>query len=188
MLKKERWIIYPLLMLSLFSSLVGVQVIKAQQEVLDMVVTKELRVVNDKGEIVASLSQEDDQIKLVLDDGYSQIVLQTFPILGAGLSLTNVDKSTISLVTSSYASSLNLSYKEMTATMGVAEEDSRLEFAGPEQTWYVMLGGDQKDGSYLYLNNEKGNRRASLFQSASGHGGLWLYDKFGEESRGYTYY
>jgi hypothetical protein len=55
-LRNERWIVYPLLMLSLFSSLVGVQVIKAQQEVLDLVVTKELRVVNDEGETVASIS------------------------------------------------------------------------------------------------------------------------------------
>jgi hypothetical protein len=47
--------VYPLLMLSLFSSLVGVQVIKAQQEVLDRVVSRELVVVNEEGVEVFSV-------------------------------------------------------------------------------------------------------------------------------------
>ena len=55
MLKKERWIIYPLLMLSLFSSLVGAQVIRAQQEVLDRVVSRELVIVNEEGDEVFSV-------------------------------------------------------------------------------------------------------------------------------------
>ena len=50
-LRNERWIVYPLLMLSLFSSLVGVQVIKAQQEVLDSITTRALIVVDDNWEI-----------------------------------------------------------------------------------------------------------------------------------------
>lgn len=48
MLKKERWIVYPLLMLSLFSSLVGVQVIKAQQEIVDVLTVRGIQVVNEQ--------------------------------------------------------------------------------------------------------------------------------------------
>ena len=59
-LRNERWIVYPLLMLSLFSSLVGVQVIKAQQEVLDSITTRALIVVDDNGNTVATLKKQSD--------------------------------------------------------------------------------------------------------------------------------
>ena len=45
-------------MLSLFSSLVGVQVIKAQQEVLDSITTRALIVVDDNGNTVATLKKQ----------------------------------------------------------------------------------------------------------------------------------
>jgi hypothetical protein len=62
MLRNERWIVYPLLMLSLFSSLVGVQVIKAQQDVLESITTRELIVVDDNGNTVATLKKQSDGV------------------------------------------------------------------------------------------------------------------------------
>lgn len=47
--KKERWVVYPLLMLALFSSLVGIKVIDAQQAIIDRIVARELVVVNEEG-------------------------------------------------------------------------------------------------------------------------------------------
>ncbi len=55
MLKKERWIVYPLLMLSLFSSLVGVQVIKAQQEIVDVLTVRGIQVVNEQNKPVVAI-------------------------------------------------------------------------------------------------------------------------------------
>ena len=55
MLKTERWIVYPLLMLSLFSSLVGVQVIRAQQEIMDTLTVRSLSVVGVEGQVLASI-------------------------------------------------------------------------------------------------------------------------------------
>jgi hypothetical protein len=60
--RNERWIVYPLLMLSLFSSLVGVQVIKAQQDVLESITTRELIVVDDNGNTVATLKKQSDGV------------------------------------------------------------------------------------------------------------------------------
>ena len=66
MLKKERWIVYPLLMLSLFSSMIGIKVIQAQQEILDIVTTKELKVVDDEGRTVAQLRNDNGGASLIL--------------------------------------------------------------------------------------------------------------------------
>ena len=51
MLKLERWIVYPLLMLSLFSSLVGIQVIRPAGDTRSGR-SKELVVVNEQGDEV----------------------------------------------------------------------------------------------------------------------------------------
>ncbi len=52
---------YPLLMLSLFSSLVGVQVIKAQQEVMDVLTVRVIQVVNEKKEPVIMIGANENQ-------------------------------------------------------------------------------------------------------------------------------
>jgi len=187
MLKKERWIVYPLLMLSLFSSLdLGVQVIKAQQEVLDLVVTKELRVVNDEGETVASISHtEGNGTSLILDYGNRRAVIAASN-LGSEVFLLNGLK-VIRLSSFDEFAHLNIIYEQHSTQLTVTPEDGFLEFRGPKLIEYLVLGGNEKSGGYLYTNNIKGDRRASLYQTASGHGGLWLYDKYGEKSKGYTY-
>ncbi len=58
MLKKERWIVYPLLMLSLFSAFAGVRVIKAQSEVLDVLTVRGIQIVNEQNTPVVQITSD----------------------------------------------------------------------------------------------------------------------------------
>jgi len=60
MAKYERFVVYPLLFTTLFCSLAGISVVKANPEVLERVVTKELVVVNDAGKEIAVIREGDD--------------------------------------------------------------------------------------------------------------------------------
>jgi hypothetical protein len=52
---------------------------------------------------------------------------------------------------------------------------------------HLSLWGSRTEGGSMSLYNEHGDDRASLFQTVSGHGGLWVYDKYGENSTGYIF-
>ena len=52
----------------------------------------------------------------------------------------------------------------------------------------LMANLNAYDGGSLSLYNPKGGERASLYVNTNDHAGLWLYDKYGEESRAYTFY
>lgn len=71
MSKYERLIIYPLLFLALFCALTGVNVVNATQQILDKIVAKEIVVVNDEGNTVASLKYDErkENVSLELFNG-----------------------------------------------------------------------------------------------------------------------
>ena len=48
--------------------------------------------------------------------------------------------------------------------------------------WSTLLGG-----GILRLKNEHGDPRATISRTTDGHGGIWIYDKYGEASRGYSF-
>lgn len=195
MLKKERWIVYPLLMLSLFSSLVGVQVLKAQQDVLDRVVTKELIIVNDNGVETATIKNTyTGSAELLLNDGEGENMVE-LSAHGTGASLTLNDrnhKTGIHLWAASQGGSLALSYD------GNQQVDIVAHSKGPE-IWlgnfpdpntkirHIRIGSLLEAGGYLNLYNEKGDEIVSIFQNTRGNGGIWLFDKYGEDSRSITY-
>ena len=189
MLKKERWIVYPLLMLSLFSSLIGVQVIRAQQQVLDMVVTKELRVVNDEGETVAMIRHEDGlETSLILRYGnhLAHLVTDEF---GPAVNLYNDSLSSIHLSSNDKRGQLGIYYGQHEVQLQSDNDGGSLRFGtNQHEIHYLRLGGSTELGGFLTIENAKGDHRAALYESASGHGALWLFDKYGDKSREYTYY
>ncbi len=67
MSKYERLIIYPLLFISLFCALTGVNMVSATQQFLDKIVAKEIVVVNDEGDTVASLKYDQQKENVSLE-------------------------------------------------------------------------------------------------------------------------
>lgn len=196
MLKKERWIVYPLLMLSLFSSLVGVQVIKAQQDVLDSVVTKELIIINDKGIETASIKNTDAGAELLLNgtDGKNMVELSAHERIGASLSLNDPNHKAGTMIwAASKGGNISLSYDGGQQVSLAADKIEPMLWLGnfPEpgkRVTHVILGAFLEQGGVLDVRNEKGEKRASIFRAKDGSGGLWVYDKNGDKSRSYAYY
>lgn len=188
MLKKERWIVYPLLMLSLFSSMIGIKVIQAQQEILDIVTTKELKVVDDEGRTVAQLRNDNggaslilvgpqntqNSLRLISDDISSRLQL------AAGLGV-------IALSSNEDYGFLSIRYEQHETRLLGNKNEGHLHFNGRYPTRYLSLGGHADSGGYLYMDNESGNRSISLHQTVDGRGGLWVYDKYGKEAKSFTY-
>ena len=87
MSKYERLIIYPLLFIALFYALTGVNVVNATQQILDKIVAREVVVVNDQGNTVASLKydqqKQDVSLELFNDDGIRVVSLLSYDDGGA---------------------------------------------------------------------------------------------------------
>ncbi|HHY14960.1 MAG TPA: hypothetical protein GX521_02675 [Firmicutes bacterium] len=87
MSKYERLIIYPLLFIALFCALTGVNMVSATQQFLDKIVAKEIVVVNDEGDTVASLKydqqKENVSLELFNADGARVVSLLAYEDGGA---------------------------------------------------------------------------------------------------------
>lgn len=87
MSKYERLIIYPLLFIALFCALTGVNVVNATQQILDKIVAKEIVVVNNEGNAVASLKydqrRENVSLELFNDEGLRVVSLLAYEDGGA---------------------------------------------------------------------------------------------------------
>lgn len=67
MSKYERLVIYPLLFIALFCALTGVNVVNATQQILDKIVAREVVVVNNAGNTVASLKYDESKDNVSLE-------------------------------------------------------------------------------------------------------------------------
>ncbi|NMB19199.1 MAG: hypothetical protein GX984_07095 [Erysipelothrix sp.] len=240
MLKKERMIVYPLLFLSLFSSLIGIGVLHANSTALERLEVRELVVVNEDGQKVIKLNPNDfggslsvfnnygDEVAVLytedgiytytelrlrspLDDKYSGISIaaygdsRIFDNLGSpsyNISFSNGFDTYMSLDYSNKEASFELESGgnenniKNKVYLTACDKSSDLMFVSfgtleyyREIPWksHLTASGSRTEGGSLNLYNHDGDDRASLYQSTAGHGGLWVYDKYGEESKGYTY-
>lgn len=174
MLKKERWIVYPLLMLSLLSSLVGVGVIRAQQEILDRVVTRELIVVNEENEEVLSVVPNDNGGILLfsgnMKDQDCLIVHVGDRILGTSLSLMNGKNSFEVGVNEQYGfSRLILNQKNVNSYFLVDEEGSKLVLGNPTNQSAVNLSS-KSENSRLVMNDLANQSVATMIVNNEGTG------------------
>lgn len=154
MLKKERWIVYPLLMLSLFSSLVGVQVIKAQQEVLDRVASRELVVVNEEGdEVFSVVPNKNGGVRLFAgnkdsDEFFVVEILQD--VLDAGILNSNL---VLRNNHNSFSVSVGSENWDVGTTLSVSrllwEEDYTMEHTN------VTIGTNQNEGAIRLRRNDQ---------------------------------
>jgi uncharacterized protein GlcG (DUF336 family) len=85
--KYERFIIYPLLFIALFCAVTGVNVVSATQQVFDKIVAREIAVVNNEGNTVASLKyddvKQDVSFELFNDEGTRVVSLLSYDDGGA---------------------------------------------------------------------------------------------------------
>ncbi len=91
------------------------------------------------------------------------------------------------------------------APLGDSRHDPALVLTADAERSSLSLGSYQRDrerqeyishvaltshgawGGSLRLNNGSGDNRALLSSTPDGHGALWLYDRYGEESTSYTF-
>lgn len=78
--KYERLIIYPLLFIALFCALTGVNVVNATQQVFDKIIAREITLVNEDGESLASLKY-DERKENVSFEMYSKDGLRALSLL-----------------------------------------------------------------------------------------------------------
>ena len=81
-----------------------------------------------------------------------------------------------------------------TLTAGNNSSSMRFSSAGSFRTFrespfitQLHLWGSRTAGGTFTLYNDYGDDRAALGRTKSGHGGLWVYDKYGEDSRGFVF-
>lgn len=239
-------------MLSLFSSLVGVQVIKAQQEVLDSITTRALIVVDDNGNTVATLKKQSDGyggtfldifhddmptasigggkdggfVMVFNDEGHRTVSMQNNPgpkpysptqggiavfdgtsddtVLltmanqGGGRIETYNSKGFLTAVITSNDQGhggLALNRGDLLGSLysyvllSVGETGGYSLFSNVENNIIAFLGAGADNSGILQLNNEKGDERAIIGSvDKTGHGGIWLYDRYGDKWRSYTFY
>lgn len=112
MSKYERLVIYPLLLIALFCSLTGVNVVNATQQFLDKIVAKEIVIVNDQGSTVASLKydekRENVSLELYTNEGTRAVSILGYESGGAIGIFNNEGNLTATLQNDNQAGSITL--------------------------------------------------------------------------------
>jgi|BioPla2DNA2_1021312.scaffolds.fasta_scaffold38307_1 hypothetical protein len=147
MLKKERWIVYPLLMLSLFSSLVGVQVIKAQQEIMGVLTVRGIQVVNEKNTPVMQIMPKDSGGLITFFDEKG--------ILGVGIGANSEYRGLV----------ISKPNGEAGIAMGVDENGGSIEAYGEKDTLALRITPSMLT---YYRNHVTGARMAGSELSRDG--------------------
>lgn len=160
MSKYERLIIYPLLFLALFCALTGVNVVNATQQFLDKIVTKEIVVVNDHGDTVASLkydrNKENVSLEFFNDQGIRAISLLAYEDGGA-IGIFNQD---------GYLT---------TAIQNDAEAGSIFLYNGTSKETKLVGLRSGLYGGVLEVNNSRGLPTGIMGNNAQNNGYLGLF-------------
>ncbi|NLJ79763.1 MAG: hypothetical protein GX335_01910 [Firmicutes bacterium] len=160
MSKYERWIVYPLLLIALFYSLTGGNVVKATQELLEKIVTKELVVVNDEGKEMASLkydsARDDIRFELYNKEGKRVVSLLSYGEGGA-IGIFN-------------------NQGHLTAALQNDEETGALYiFNGTKKETKLASVRAGLYGGVVEVNNNRGLPTSLIGNNDQGHGYLSLY-------------
>lgn len=171
MFKFERFIIYPVLFIALFFSIAddGVQQTTAQ-EVIDQLIVKDIRVVNDKGEA---------QIHI---DGAS-------PTPSISIKSSTFHPDSYNYI-NNYGMSIYSKYHINVLNSSEMKISNNSEEYSILNDGIITLGVDYTGGNgggALKLLNEKEDKRITLSTDSFGHGLITVYDKYGEDFRIYSY-
>lgn len=160
MSKYERLVIYPLLFIALFLALTDVNVVNATQSILDRITARELVIVNNEGQTVASLKY--DEVK-------ENVSFELF---------NNEGTRVISLLSYDEGGAIGVfNHKgHLTATLQNEEEAGTffLYNGMPKQTKLIGLRSGLY-GGVLEVNNAKGLPTGIVGNNAFGNGYLGLF-------------
>ena len=160
MSKYERLIIYPLLFIALFYALTGISVVNATQQILDKIVAREVVVVNDEGNTVASLKydqqKQDVSLELFNDEGNRVVSLLSYDDGGA-IGVFNQDGHLTA------------------AIQNEADAGSVLIYNGTRQMTKLVALRSGLYGGVVEINNAQGLPTGILGNNASNNGYLGLF-------------
>jgi hypothetical protein len=192
MKKFERLIIYPLLIVSLFYSFSPSINQSNALEVFDEIITQKITIIDNKNGKCMELKydKKNNRGEIQIKDNLgttklvgSYMIMQSnvvkknnimFSPITPGIVLNN-KTSKITLGGHSYKSSNN---KEMLQwNFGFSLFNSK----EPE----VIIGDSNNESGLIKLFNPHGDSLVNLGSTNLGHGGIWIYDKYGEDTRYY---
>ncbi|NMB02433.1 MAG: hypothetical protein GX971_13110 [Firmicutes bacterium] len=160
MSKYERLIIYPLLFIALFYALTGINVVNATQQVLDKIIAREILVVNDEGNTVASIKydqeKEDVSLELFNNEGTRVVSLLSYDDGGA-IGVFNTEGHLTA------------------AIQNEANAGSVLVYNGTRQMTKLVSLRSGLYGGVVEINNAKGLPTGIMGNNAANNGYLGLF-------------
>ena len=166
MKKFERFIIYPLLIMTLFYSFAGEQVTTTAQDVIDKLVVREISVIDEEGNEVVNIDSVPYHGGEIMiyggpSDSFSKI---------SGYSFQTVIDNNMTLVS------------QLGFTIQQFDEDP---ITPPKR--FVDIGVSNNGNGYSILNNSHGDPLIYIGFNENGHGLINVYDKYGENWRSYGF-
>jgi len=174
MSKYERLLIYPLLILALGYGFLGNPSMQASQEtaVFNRIEVSEIVIKNDDGEDIINMGSidrvmgrgdQDGMIEIKNNKGERGVMLRAFP--DGGLVILG------QLVSSFYEGNIIELRTGTRFDYGFA----KIEIGNPPETYPLT-----QSGGSIEIFNDRGERSVFLGQTEGDHGGIWVYDRYGE--------
>lgn len=138
--------------------------------------------------ITIGSGQDEGAIRLRRKDQSADLYLGEW---GTSLVLGDPDtRSAAVMSTNNEGAILWLGQEDPMATLMANKEGAGLHVGLLESgLTHIDLSAPLNEGGQLSLYNERGDARSIIsFTDKTGHGGIWLYDRYGDKSRSYTFY
>jgi hypothetical protein len=138
--------------------------------------------------ITIGSGQDEGAIRLRRNDQSAGLSLGEW---GTGLTLADPDnRSAAAMNTSNEGAMLFLAQEDPTAMLMANKEGAGLIVSSFESgLTHIDLSAPLNEGGHLRLYNERGDARSIIGSTdKTGHGGIWLHDRYGDKSRSYTFY
>jgi hypothetical protein len=138
--------------------------------------------------ITIGSGQDEGAIRLRRKDQSADLYLGEW---GTSLVLGDPDtRSAAVMSTNNEGAILWLGQEDPIATLVANKEGAGLHVGLLESgLTHIDLSAPLNEGGHLRLYNERGDARSIIGSTdKTGHGGIWLHDRYGDKSRSYTFY
>lgn len=194
MAKWERYIVYPLLMVALFFGLSReTRVLDAAQGVIDEIRARRVVVVDEDGQEQVVLETDyggDGRLSVNNSRGTEMVSLRVAPYGGTLVVFNNAGTPVGLLRAYENGGVFGISNNAGTLVSGLRADEN-----GGALSIYNSKGFEgallvaTENGGLVRTFNAQGDPRVSINTAEdTGHGGVWVYDKYGEDYRVYGYY
>lgn len=172
--KYERFIVYPLLLIALFCS-VGDNFASSASDVIDKITAREVCIVNEKGNIVMSLSS---------NEGGGVLVISPGDLISGGIVMTtSTSRNAITVFDPDRNPAITL--EGFNKSLNNAHSINVFNDKGSKGVG--VAGGNKETGGIVLCFNEYGIPLVAIAKDTNGHGAVAVYDKYGEACKVHSF-